>query len=42
MLEEIGDPADAIEGMVSHVKGDAVSLAHEGSRIRAERTLSYK
>lgn len=41
LLEEIGDPVEAIEGMLSHIKKDAVSLQHEGSHIRAERALSY-
>jgi len=36
----IGDPVEAIYGMLSHVKKSGVELQHEARRIRAEKSAS--
>jgi len=41
LLTEIGDPLDAIEGALAHVKRGAVELQHEAAEIRARRTLAH-
>ena len=41
LLEDIGDPVEAIEGMLSHLETDSVTLQHKASQIRARRALGY-
>jgi hypothetical protein len=38
---EIGDPVDAIEGLLAHVETDSVKLQHAASEIRAQRALGH-
>src|SRR3989337_78623 len=40
-LEDIGDPVEAIEGMLSHLKADSVGLQPKASQIRARRALAF-
>lgn len=39
--EEIGDPVDAIEGLLKHVKTSSVHLQHKASRIRSRRATTH-
>jgi hypothetical protein len=41
LLEDIGDPVEGIEGMLSHLETDSVTLQHKASQIRARRALAY-
>lgn len=41
LLEDIGDPVEGIEGMLSHLKTDSVTLQDKASQIRAQRALAY-
>jgi hypothetical protein len=41
LLADIGDPLDAIEGVLVHVKKGAVQLQHEATEIRARRALAH-
>lgn len=39
VLEEIGDPVDAIKGLLKGVKKSGVQLQHEARRLRASRAV---
>jgi len=41
LVAEIGDPVDAIEGLLAHVKRGSVELQHEATKIRARRVLGH-
>ena len=41
LLVDIGNPLDAIEGVLGHVKKGAVELQHEATKIRARRALAH-
>jgi len=41
LVAEIGDPVDAIEGLLAHVKRGSVELQHEAAKIRARRALGH-
>ncbi len=41
LLEDIGDPVEGIEGMLSHLKTDSITLQHKASQIRARRALAH-
>ncbi|MBI2147844.1 hypothetical protein HYU19_05235 [Candidatus Woesearchaeota archaeon] len=36
-IQSIGDPVEAIRGMLKHVKKTSVEIQHETSTIRSER-----
>jgi hypothetical protein len=40
LLEDIGDPVEGIEGMLSHLKTNSITLQHQASAIRARRALA--
>lgn len=40
--ESIGDPVEAIYGMLSHVERTGVELQHEAGKIRSEKALEYE
>lgn len=41
LVADIGDPVDAIEGLLAHVKNGSVELQHEATKIRARRALGH-
>lgn len=38
---EIGDPVDALEGVLAHVRATSVKLQHEAPKLRARRALAH-
>lgn len=41
VLLEMGDPVDAIEGLLAHVKMNSVALQHEALNMRARKALAH-
>jgi len=41
LLKDIGDPLDAIEGVLAQVKTGAVQLQHEATQIRSRKALAH-